>query len=410
MIAICLLAVSTGIPIALTFDTLHNWLWEEGFSKTAIAALSISTLPYVFKFFLGPIVDQVNIPFLHKIGRRKSWSLVSQVGMFLWIIVLAIYPMDASLGDTLFILFFISLCSAFNQAALNAYRVESTPLEQAGISSAMGALGYRLGKLIAGAGALLLSTIVPWSTVYICMGSILLVSIFTVLSVDEPSFIPKNPEIPTSEKMGKWLQKKLVQPFADFIDRFPEWKMIIFFIVIYNIGDFLIYGMTNVFFREIGFTKLEIANITKAFGLICTLLGGFLGGVMAHRMDMKKILIWGVLVHCLSHISLFALAYFGNNIYMLYASVILEHVTEGVKTAALVSFLTSLCSSTYFTASQYAFFSSVKVMSRPILTSISGSFVDFYGWFFFFGVGTILSLFPLLFTHKLTMLKSRDLQ
>lgn len=397
MLGIFFLAISTGLPIALGVETFKVWMWEEGSSLQMVTLLNITTLPYIAKVFLGPMVDQYQIPILHRwLGRRRSWSIVSQLIIFFGFILLSLTFTVRHVEFAIALLLCISLASAFNHTALNAYRVEVMPTELTGIAAVVGALGYRLGKLIAGAGALLMAAVLGWNVTYLLMPLVLIITMITTLLVDEPSL--RGEPVPIQkETLKSWFRARLLRPIRDFIKKHPQdWQVISVFVLLFGVGDFLVEGISTIFYLDIGFSKIEVANIAKAFGLICTILGGIVGGHLVVVFGVSRMVYISTIAHCISYVSLIVLAQVGDSLPWLYASVVAEFLTEGIKTSALVAYVSLLCGKTYYTASQYALFSSMKVVLRPILGAWAGLLAASLGWSTFFSLSMILSLLPLL--------------
>lgn len=403
MIGIFFLAISTGLPVSLGVDTFKVWMWEEGTSLEVVALLNITSFPYIAKVFFGPLVDQFHIPILHKyLGRRRSWSLVSQMIMLIGFLLMGQIFTTKHIALTLCTLVLVSFASAFNHTALNAYRVEIMTPELNSIAAVVGALGYRLAKLIAGAGALLLAAAWGWNLTYFIIPMIFLVTIITTLLVEEPPLHDEGPKIIEKGNFKLWFRSRLLQPFKDFVRKYPvDWKLITLFILLYGIGDFLIEGISTIFYLDIGFNKVDVANIAKAFGLICTIIGGVIGGHLVLLLGIHRMVYTTTILHCLSYLSLLMLAHIGESLPWLYTSVMVEFLTEGMKTSALVSYVSLLCGKTYYTASQYALFSSMKVLLRPIMGAWAGILASYLGWSMFFGFSMILSLIPLIFYYHI---------
>jgi PAT family beta-lactamase induction signal transducer AmpG len=402
MLGIFFLAISTGLPVSLGVDTFKVWMWEEGMSLQIVALLNITTLPYIAKVCLGPLVDQLHIPILHRfLGRRRSWALVSQVIMLVGFLLMG-QVFSTNYIIAIGILLLISFASALNSTALNAYRIEIMTPELNSIAAVVGGLGYRLGKLIAGAGALLLAAAWGWNLTYIIIPMIFIITIITTLLVEEPLIHETQLTVYEKNNFKAWFQTRLLQPFKDFIQKYPtNWKLISLFILMYGVGDFLIEGIATIFYLDIGFNKVDVANIAKAFGLICTIIGGIVGGHFVLLLGISRMVYITTILHCLSYISLLILAHAGNSLPWLYVSVLVEFITEGMKTAALVSYVSLLCGKTYYTASQYALFSTMKVLLRPITGAWAGILATYLGWSLFFGVSMILSLVPLIFYYHI---------
>jgi MFS transporter, PAT family, beta-lactamase induction signal transducer AmpG len=403
MVGIFFLAISTGLPVSLGVDTFKVWMWEEGTPLELVALLNIASFPYIAKVFFGPIVDQFHIPILHKwLGRRRSWSLVSQLIMLSGFLLMGQVFATQHITITIGILILISFASAFNHTALNAYRVEIMTPELNSIAAVVGALGYRLAKLIAGAGALLLAAAWGWNLTYFIIPMIFVITIITTLLVEEPPLHADGPKVIEKGNFKSWFRTRLLQPFKDFVQKHPvDWKLISLFILLYGIGDFLLEGIATIFYLDIGFNKVDVANIAKAFGLICTIIGGVIGGHLVLLLGIHRMIYITTILHCFSYLSLLMLAHVGDSLPWLYTSVLVEFITEGMKTSALVSYVSLLCGKTYYTASQYALFSSMKVLLRPIMGAWAGVLATYLGWSVFFGVSMLLSLLPLIFYYHI---------
>lgn len=408
MFSIFLLAVSTGLPISLGVETFKIWMWEEGASLEFVTLLNITTFPYVAKVLFGPMVDQYKLPILHTwLGRRKSWAVLSQMFILLGFLFIGAFFTARNFMGAFVVLTLIAVFSAINNAALNAYRVEIINPGLYSIAAVVGTLGYRLGKLLAGAGALIVAAIIGWNLTYILVPLVLVITIISTILAEEPK--AHEDDIVVSE--SKLFKDKLLKPFQAFIKRnSKEWKVIVFFILLYGIGDYLIEGVLTIFYLDVGFSKIEVANVAKALGLIFTIIGGLLGGHLVLRMGIHKMVYLTTILHCLSYLMLVVLSYVGDNILWLYLSVLTEFITEGMKTAALVAFISALCGKTYYTASQYALFSSIKVILRPFFGTWAGTFVKYLGWSNFFIFAMLLSLLPLVFYVQISpnVLKSHE--
>jgi PAT family beta-lactamase induction signal transducer AmpG len=403
MVGIFFLAISTGLPVALGVDTFKVWMWEEGTPLKLVALLNITSLPYIAKIFLGPLVDQVRIPVLHQwLGRRRSWSLVAQLVMLIGFLLLSQTFVMTHISVAIGILLCISFASAFNHTALNAYRVEIMTPELNSIAAVVGALGYRLGKLVAGAGALLLAAALGWHLTYFFIPMIFVITIITTVLVEEPPMHGEEPERHEKTDFKVWFRYRLLQPFKDFVHKHPlDWKLISVFILLYGVGDFLIEGISTIFYLDIGFNKVDVANVAKAFALICTVIGGVIGGHFVLVFGIPRMVYITTVLHCLSYLSLIVLTNVGDSLPWLYASVMSEFLTEGMKTSALIAYLSLLCGKTYYTASQYALFSTMKVFMRPFVSSWAGGIAVYLGWGVFFALSMVLSLIPLLFYYRI---------
>jgi PAT family beta-lactamase induction signal transducer AmpG len=385
VIVVLLLGFASGLPLLLSFGTLSAWLREADVERSAIGLFSLVGLPYALKPLWAPLMDGLRLPILtDMLGRRRGWMVLSQGMLMLAIGGLALSnPGDAPLlmaGFAVLVAFF----SASQDIVIDAYRIETLNEDEQGIGAAAVTYGYRAGMLVAGAGALILADMWTWTHAYLAMAILVLVGTVTILLSPEPPG-PEGDAAPVSRKrrtLGQWLADFVVAPFLEFATR-PGWLVILLFIVTFKLGDAFLSIMTNPFYIDLGFTKTEIAEVTKLFGLIALAVGLFIGGLLIRWTGLlNALLISGVLQAA----SNFVFAYqvvAGNDVGVLTITIAVENVTGGMGTAAFVAYLSSL-TNTAFTATQYALLSAFMAFGRTLLSSPSGYLVDFVGWFDFF--------------------------
>jgi MFS transporter, PAT family, beta-lactamase induction signal transducer AmpG len=391
VIVVLLLGFASGLPLLLSFGTLSAWLREADVERSAIGLFSLVGLPYALKPLWAPLMDGVQLPVLTKLlGRRRGWMVLSQGMLMIAIAGLAVSsPGDAPLmmaGFAVLVAFF----SASQDIVIDAYRIETLDEDEQGIGAAAVTYGYRAGMLVAGAGALILADTWSWTHAYLAMAVLVLVGTLTILLSPEPpgpddsvSGPPsRSIDAPARRSLGKWLADFVVAPFLEFASR-PGWLIILLFIVTFKLGDAFLSIMTNPFYIDLGFTKTEIAEVTKLFGLIALAVGLFIGGLLIKWTGLlNALLISGVLQAA----SNFVFAYqvvAGHDVGVLTFTIAVENVTGGMGTAAFVAYLSSL-TNTAFTATQYALLSAFMAFGRTLLSSPSGYLVDFVGWFDFF--------------------------
>lgn len=391
LLAILLMGFSSGLPLALTGATLGIWLAEAGLSLTAIGLFALVGTAYNFKFVWSPIIDRLPLPVLTRLlGRRRGWAVVIQALLGLAIVALGfadprIDPWWTALGAVA-----VAFLSASQDIVLDAYRVELLEDDEQAAGAAATQVGYRFGMLAAGAGALYLATFFGWQATYAAMGALMGVGILTVLATREPDREGTAAKpVPTS--VGAWLQDAVVAPFADFVTR-PNWILILVFVVLYKFGDALAGTVSSPFYVAMGFSKIEIANVSKIFGVVSTLVGVALGGVVTYRLGLVRgLMVCGVL-QMLSNLMFAIQAMVGYDIPMLMATIAIENVTGGMGSAAFVAYLSSLCNVSY-TATQYALLSSLAATARTTLSSSGGWLAESLGWVPFFLL-TVLAAVP----------------
>jgi PAT family beta-lactamase induction signal transducer AmpG len=404
VIAILFLGFASGLPLALTFGTLSIWLAEEGVSKTTIGLFALVGAPYTFKFAWAPLIDRLQLPFFTKrFGQRRGWALIIQLALMATIAGLGTVDPSTAPFLTAFFALLVVFFSASQDIVIDAYRVEILAENQYGAGAAMIVLGYRLGMLVSGAGALYLSSFYGWFATYIIMACLMTVGIITMLLNPEPQRSQSRESVELEDHMRKhlasrphprgstarllaWLYSAVACPFIEFMNR-RGWLFILLFILLYKFGDALAGVMSNPFYLELGFSKIEIANISKLFGLAATIIGGILGGILVNRLGiMKSLLICGLL-QMLSNLVFVLQAIAGHNLSMLVLTIGIENFSGGMGTAAFVAYLSSLCNMAY-TATQYALLSSFMAFGRTLLSSSGGWLADNMTWVAFFIVTT----------------------
>lgn len=385
------LGFASGFPFLLVFSTLSLWLKEAGFTLVAIGAFSLVKIPYSFKWLWSPLVDSIKIPLLWRMGRRRSWAFLMQILVFLSL--LGMSSVDPMHNKSLMLLFsvLVSFSSATLDIVLDAYRVEcykDCPENQAA-GAAVFVLGYRLGLIFSGAGALCLAEYLNWNFVYFLMSLGSLVGFITILLLKEAdiSFMYNN-----EDKNGfkRFFKDSVVAPFKDFLHH-KKWYLVLFLIFFYRMGDAYVAPMYLPFYADMGFSKLEIAYITKIYGMIAAILGGLAGGLMLKKTGILKGLYICGFLQGITTLFFSLQAIVGYNTDLLTIIIALENFTSGMATTALVAYVSSLCNVMY-TATQYALLSSVMSLARDLFSATSGVLAQNVSWEIFFAISSLFCL------------------
>jgi PAT family beta-lactamase induction signal transducer AmpG len=412
ILAILFLGFSSGLPLALTFSTLTAWLSESGIDKTSIGLFLLVGLPYSFKFLWSPLVDRMPLGALTRLfGQRRGWALLTQLGLVASLAAMAVTDPQTQTLQLAALAVAVAFCSASQDIVLDAYRVEILDENQQGAGAATIVLGYRLGMLAAGAGALYVATFFDWHVAYLSMAALMVVGMTTVLLAPEPAPPPPaaapglgGPARSRLERLALWFRGAVVEPFSQFARR-PAWLSILLFVALYKLGDVMAGALATPFYLEIGFSKIEIANVTKAMGLFATIGGGLVGGLMVGRLGIVRSLLVCGFLQMASNLCFAWLSQVGYDIGALSVVITVENVSGGMGTAAFVAYLSSLCNRGY-TATQYALLTSFAALARDTLAASSGWFVEAFGWFgyYLFTSATALPALLLLFymtrTHR----------
>jgi len=393
MLKILGLGFISGLPLALTGSTMAAYLQDNAVNLADIGLFSLVAMPYTLKFAWAPLLDQTRLPLLSSIlGHRKSWIILLQLLMMMTIYSMSLVDMQQNLPLFAALALMTSLLSASQDVVIDALRIEMLPQEDQGIGATVAILGYRLGMLASGAGALYISHYHGWPQAYISMSILVSIGILTTLSCKEAEYC-----IPKFKTPSLWLEHAFVRPVSEFVKR-GGWLNTMLFIVFFKMSDAFAGSMTTPFLMDIGFNKGEIASIVKVYGLTATLLGFVVGGSLIKSLGYYRSLFWGVILEMTSNWAFVAQAIAGHDNFMLMINISVENFASGISAAALVAYISHLCNRE-FTATQYALFSAIAVMARTTLSASSGFMAEGLGWVAFFITTSLLSL-PALYLLK----------
>ena len=395
------LGFSSGLPLLLVLGTLSFRLRECGVDLKTIGFMSWVGLCWGVKWLWAPLVDRLSLPFLTAaLGRRRSWLLLSQAGLFFGLLLLAFVRPDVDLTQTAACALVTAFFGATQDIALDAYRIESGSENEQAAFAAMYQTGYRLAMIWSGAGALALAAAFDaanetgWRAAYLVMAFSLFPGVITVLTSPEPCV--KNQEEKTKNPV-EWFYNAACLPFMDFFKRFGSWAIVILLLIAtYRISDVVMGIMANPFYSDMGFTKEEVAAVSKVFGVVMTLVGAFIGGVVAIRIGVMKTLFLGGLLSAATNLLFAVLAARGHDLVFLIFTVSADNLAGGLASAAFVAYLSGLTNTAY-SATQYALFSSIMLLLPKFLAGFSGIAVELMGYAGFFMATACLGVPVLLF-------------
>ncbi len=408
VLVILLLGFSSGLPLLLVFQTLSAWLKESEISLTMIGWFSLASTAYALKFLWAPLVDKMPLPFLSKfLGQRRAWMIFSQVLIALSMLGLGQSNPVLDLWMVAMWAVALAFASATQDIAVDAYRIESLDENQMGAGSANYVLGYRIAMLTAGAGALFVADVWGWNAAYVLMAILMGVGMLTVLFSPEPERRSNNDTAAREQKIVAFvnryahlpfflrlvtvrLYEAVICPFADFMSR-PHWIMILLFVALYKYGEALLGIMANPFYLDMGFSKSEIAAVSKGYGLTMTLVGGYLGGILVARFGIMKALLYAGILQCIANLAFTVQALIGYSIPMLAVTISVENLTAGMATTAFIAYLSSLCNIAY-TATQFALFTSLMNVTRTVFASGGGWLADHMDWSIYFLLTTFAAI------------------
>lgn len=387
---LCLLGFGSGLPFLLIGYTLSIWLREFGLTLGAIGLLSYVSFFYVFKFVWAPLLDRWNAPLVGFLGRRRGWLLLA-----LLLLMAALTGMAVT-GPAHLVLF-VSLAAlagfsgATQDTMVDAYRIEIAPREAQAALAATYTLGYRFGLILSGAGALYIAAFSGWRTAYLCMAAALLVPLVTVLFAREPETIH-------IRQRGSF-QESIAGPFADFFRRHGAVLALalLVFIGLFKLPDQMLGVINGPFYIDTGYSKEQIATVSKLYGVWIGIAGAFLGGVSVAALGMKRSLYIGAVGLALSNLLYLLMALNPGQTWAFIAAISGDNSALGFAGVVLVAFLSSL-TSLEFTATQYALLSSFANLPGKVIGGFSGFLVErwSYSGFFIFSAMSVIPTLLLL--------------
>lgn len=402
VISLLFLGFSAGLPYLLVFSTLSAWLREDGLEIATIGFFSWVGITFSIKVLWAPMVDRLPLPVLTGwLGKRRAWMLLSQLGLMLGIFAMAWSGPAENIGLIAVLAVFVAFASATQDIVIDAYRIEVAETDFQGAMASTYILGYRLATLCAGAGALYAAEFLSWPVAYSLMAGLVSVGIVTTLVISRPP-ARRGAEQESGHSQDEITLASVYNPMLDairdFVSRYGRHAlMILLFVAVYRIADIVMGVMANPFYIDLGFSKTDIANVTKVFGFAMSIAGAFLGGILVARYGVWRPLLLGGVLTAGSNLLFAALAGMGPDVNFLAVTVSADNLSAGLASAAFIAYLSGLTSRD-FTATQYALFSSLMTLPGKFIGGYSGVVVEAqgYGDFFIYtamaGVPAILLL------------------
>lgn len=471
-LALLLLGFAAGLPMVLVFSTLSVWLREAGVARETIGYASLIGLAYAFKWVWSPLLDQWRLPLLGRLGRRRSWLVLSQLLVAAGLAGMALFDPQSHLAWLIGVAVLVAFASATQDIALDAYRLEIAEDTQQAALAACYTTGYRVAMLLATAGALFVAEgfgstgdnyLYPaWASTYLLFALLMLPGLLTTLWMREPPVPQQTQQAAARYGLSHQLVSVLVlivllisvpamftqlyhsgvegvftsqvtlldlllddraflrftlytvltllclssfgrrglapvlTPISDFIHRY-RWQALILLglIATYRMSDTVMGVMANVFYVDLGFSKDQIASVSKLFGLVMTLLGAGVGGVLIARFGILPILFLGGLASAATNLLFALLSGMGPNLQMLVVTISVDNFSGGLATAAFVAYLSSL-TNLQFSATQYALLSSIMLLLPRLIGGYSGVMVEKLGYADFFLATALIGIPTLL--------------
>jgi PAT family beta-lactamase induction signal transducer AmpG len=367
------LGFSSGLPFLLVFSTLSAWLREAGISRTEIGMLSWVALAYSFKFLWAPIVDRYDVPGLaNLLGRRRGWMAFAQIVTALGIVGIAVSDPQTSLSLTIASALLVAFASATQDVVVDGWRIDVASTERQGMMAASYQLGYRLALICAGAGALYIAEFVNWRSAYLAMAVLMGVGLIGTL------LAPRGNESAVRERLP--FTAAIIEPLTDLFRRKGLILIpILALIACFRLPDFVAGVMANPLYIDLGFSKTDIANVSKLYGVWVGIIGAFAGGLALTRLGLWWTLLIGAVIAAGSNLMFAWLASGNATVPALTLTISFDNFAAGFAGSALIAYMSGL-TSPGFAATQYALLSSLYALPGKLIGGASGAVVDAYGY------------------------------
>jgi PAT family beta-lactamase induction signal transducer AmpG len=375
-LAMGLMGFGSGLPLLMVSTTLAIYLREQGLTLTAIGLYSYVLTPYAVKFLWAPILDSYRVPLLGAaLGLRRSWILVAQIGVAAMLIAIPALDVRTAIEPLALVALLCAFLGATQDIAVDSWRIEAAGPEQQGVLTAIYQIGYRVALIAAGAGALAIAELWNWTAAYRIMAGLMMVASLGVL------IAPAVAEKPAATAN---LLETFVVPMREILQRTaPVIVPLVAFILLYRLPDFLFSSISAPFYIDQGYTKLEIAGISKVYGVLMSIGGAMAGGVVVANVSLRTALVLGVVLASASNLAFVFMALGQKGLLMLAAAITADNFAAGFAGTVFIAYLSRLTSLT-FAASQYALLSSLYSVAGRLLGGLSGFVVDAIGYPLFF--------------------------
>jgi len=410
VLVIFFLGFSSGLPFPLVYSTLSLWLSQAGVELSTVSTFAWLGFAYSFKFVWAPLVDSLKIPLLTRLlGRRRAWMLVAQISIGASLLVLAGVDPIENIEAFAFVAVAVALSSATQDIVIDAYRIECAESKMQGVLAAAYQYGYRVAMLVGGAGAIAIAEFAPWSVAYTAMAGCVVIGILATFWCDEPAVQARQllyTGLSIVEKVAKWFAHAIAEPFGDFFKRYGMFAIVMLaFILLYRLSDYVLGILANPFYSEIGYTNLQIALIAKGYGLWVGLVGIGAGGWAVVKYGVARCLVIATILIASTNLFFAAMVIVGPEPWMLAVTISADNLAQGLSGTVLIAYLSSLTNLS-FTATQYALLSSFMSMLGKFSAGYSGDVQESIGWLGFFlyaaalGIPAIILAFVVAKRHE----------
>ena len=427
MIKILLLGAISGFPWVIIGSSLSLWLKEDGLSRSTIGWAGLIFAVYAFNYLWAPIVDRVKIPWLtNKVGHRRGWIVLMQAIILISLISWSFINPTTNLALVISIGLIIAIASATQDITVDALRIEQIGEKEGKTMQAGAAMavvgwwtGYKLGGVIALTSADFFQNFGfqnYWQITFLVLGVIIIVCNIGLMFVKEVQQVDRSIEQKKTDKMIEeklrysnlvtktvaWLTGTIIGPVISFFKKngFKISLAILAFIFLFKIGEAFLGRMSVIFYKEIGFSKSDIALYSKGLGWLTTVIFTLLGGLFAIRSGVIKAMFVSGILMASTNLLFSILAWSGKSELMFAVAVIFDDMAAAFATVAFVAFISMLVDRSY-TATQYALLASIGTAGRTTLAASSGALVDWLNgdWGIFFIITAIMVIPSLIFLY-----------
>jgi PAT family beta-lactamase induction signal transducer AmpG len=380
-----LLGFGSGLPFLLIASaTLSTRLRDVGLDLGSIGLISLASFFYLLKFLWAPLIDRFPFPLTAFLGRRRSWLLVAQVVVAIALVALAHTRPDLGVQPLVLWVLLASFAGATQDSVVDAYRIEFAPATAQAALAATYTLGYRIALIVAGAGALYIAEFRDWKVAYLVMAALMLLPIATTLLCREP-VAPESTVVRKIDFIGAFWQ-----PFSSFFSSngLLLGLALLLFVGLFKFPDQVIGVMSGPFYLDSGYTKADIATVSKLYGVWTGIIGAFLGGLGVAAFGFRRMLFVAAIAVALSNLAFLLMARNPAEIWAFYAAITADNLSQGFAGTVLVAFMSSLTNRN-FTATQYALLVSLANLPGKFVGGASGYIVEATSYSTFFALSAL---------------------
>jgi PAT family beta-lactamase induction signal transducer AmpG len=381
--AMLVLGFASGIPYQLVYITQSAWLYEAKVPIAIIGMMSELTLAYKFKFVWAPFLDRYDAPiFSRLLGRRRGWIVVSQIAIMAALAGIAFGDPGEWLAWTIVFSLALGFAGATQDVVVDGWRINVAPVERQALMASWSEVGYRIGVLAAGAGALLLADRYGWRAAYFCMAALMTVGTVAAFFAPEPESDLTATHPPLS------FVSTVVAPIRELVTRLAPMALVILVLVAgFRMPGYISNAMAVPLFKSLHYSDTDIATVTKLFGFWVGLGGTFLASFVMPRLGMMASLLLGTVAGSASHLALAWLAahgdHGGSDFWTFALAVSIDSFAYAFASIVLITYMSSL-TATQLAASQFALLTSICALPGSLIAGTSGFFVHWLGFERFF--------------------------